>query len=255
MLKTNQSSWSYSTIAVAALLSLAALPARAQGGSTCTLCNPGGHSGPEGNSMTSHVTVAEGRLTFTTLTLVNRLAPLENGVYFLRYGVSSRLDLGVGYWADPGKPRPAVNWQIVPPLKDRPAVLVGYGAEPVGEWKDDGAYVSLVKGFGPRNQRVQAFLAYFREIDGGTNHLMGGVSRSFGPHWSVYAGRYPFNTWDGAISYQLSPQVQLGLWVCDFARSPRLGIALGTGWSAPFKRRAASPAPETPILPIPDGPR
>jgi hypothetical protein len=254
MLRTKRNTRCWSTIAVAALSSLAALPARAQGGSTCTLCNPGGHSGLEGNSMTSHVTVAEGRLTFAGLTLVNRLDPTQNGVYFLRYGVNSRMDVGVGYWADPGKPRPAVNWQVVPPLKDRPAVLVGYGSEPVGEWKDDGAYVSFVKGFGPRTQRVQAFLAYFREIDGGTNHLMAGVSRSFGPRWSVYAGRYPFNTWDGAISYQFSPQVQLGLWACDFGRSPRVGLAVGTGWSTRVKRAAPSPA-DTPIVPLPDRPR
>jgi hypothetical protein len=201
--------------------------------------------------MTSHVTVAEGRMTFASLTLVNRLAPTQNGVYFVRYGLTSNLDVGVGYWADPGKPRPAVNWQLVRPLKDRPAVLVGYGSEPVGEWKDDGAYVSLVKGFGAPGRRTQVFLAYFREIDGGTNHLIGGVNRSLGQRWSVYAGRYPFNTWDGAISYQISPQVQLGLWACDFGRSTKWGLAIGTGWSMRTKR-AASPAPETPILPLPD---
>jgi len=204
--------------------------------------------------MTSHVTVAEGRLTLTSITLVDRLAPTQNGVYFLRYGVNSNLDVGLGYWADPGKPRPAVNWQVVRPLKARPAILVGYGSEPVGAWKDDGAYVSFVKGFGPRTQRVQAFLAYFREIDGGTNHLMGGVSRSFGPRWSAYVGRYPFNTWDGSVSFQLSPQVQLGLWACDFARSPRIGLAIGTGW--PLRVKRAVPSPSDTLIPsLPDRPR
>ena len=46
---------------------------------------------------------------FASLSMVDRLAPSQNGVYFLRYGVNSNLDVGVGYWADPGKPRPAVN--------------------------------------------------------------------------------------------------------------------------------------------------
>jgi hypothetical protein len=254
MHRTQRSSRCWSMIAVATLFSLAALPAGAQGGSTCTLCNPGGHTAADADSLTSHVTVAEGRLTLASLAMLDRLAPAQNGVYFLRYGLNANVDVGVGYWADPGKARPAVNWQVVRPRNDRPAVLVGYGSEPVGRWKDDGAYLSLVKGFGTPTRRVQVFLAYFREIDGGTNHLIGGVNRSLGRQWSVFVGRYPFNAWDGSVSYQLSPRVQLGLWACDFARSPRLGLSLGTGWTVRAKSAAEAPS-ETPMAPLPVGRR
>jgi hypothetical protein len=179
----------------------------------------------------SYVTVPEGRLTLTDILLVDDPRPLGNSVHFLRYGAKPGLDVGVGYWATPGKLRPAVNWQVTRAVKNRPAVLIGYGSEPLGEWKDDGVYLSLVKGFGPRRNPTYAFAAYFREIGGHTNHLIGGVNQPIGRRWSFFVGRYPFNTWNGSVSYQLSPRTQLGLWACDFGRSCSVGLSMGTGWS------------------------
>jgi hypothetical protein len=155
----------------------------------------------------------------------------RNGVYFLRYGASPRLDVGVGYWAEDGKVRPAVNYQLVGQTKRRPALLTGYGSEPLSRWKDDGAYLSLVKGFGPAPRRLQCFAAYFREVDGGTDHLIGGVSQALGRKWLLFAGKYLYNTWDASLSYQITPEVQLGLWACNFTRSTEIGVSLGTGWS------------------------
>jgi hypothetical protein len=154
----------------------------------------------------------------------------ESQVYYLRYGATPRLELGIGYWGSSEKPRPSVAWQVVPQASDRPALLVGYGSEPMGNWQDDGVYLSFVKGFGPAHRPRHAFLAYYYEIDGGTQHLMGGVNQPLGPRWSLFVGRYPFNTWEGSLSYQLSPQIQLGLWAADFGRSARLGVSVGTGW-------------------------
>jgi hypothetical protein len=217
-----------------ALVALAAAPAQAQGGSTCTLCNPGAKLEARAeNGVVSQMTVPKGRLTLASLVMESPLNVGADAVHFLRYGATSRLDVGVGYWAEPGKLRPAANWQALQARGERPAILVGYGSEPVGKWEDDGAYVSLVKPFGPREHRSQAFLAYFREIDGGTNHLIGGVLQPLGGRWSAFVGRYPFNSWDASVTYQFSPQVQVGVWVCDFARSSRrVAVSLGTGWKA-----------------------
>jgi hypothetical protein len=162
-----------------------------------------------------------------------------NETYYVRYGLNRRLDVGVGYWADPGKPRPAFNWQAAREQQSRPAVLIGYGAEPMGEWHHDGAYLSLIKGFGG-SRRTQAFAAYFREIDGETNHLIGGVSHTFSPRWSFFAGRYPFNSWHTAVTYQLPSGTQLGLWAHDVGRSPRLGFSVGVGWQVAGR---SAPAP------------
>lgn len=163
----------------------------------------------------------------------------EGGTYFLRYGATPRLDVGVGYWDKPGKPRPAVNWQVLGQSERRPAMLVGYGSEPMGAWRDDGVYLSLVKGFGTPGRRTNVFAAYFREIDGGTNHLIGGVSQPLGRRWSLFVGRYPFNNWEGSVSHQLSPRLQLGFWVGDFARTARFGVSVGTGW--PVRQRPVVP--------------
>jgi hypothetical protein len=154
----------------------------------------------------------------------------NDATYYLRYGATSRLDVGVGYWTDPGKARPAVNWQLVQARANRPALLVGYGSEPVGEWKDDGAYVSMVKPFGTGERPAQGFLAYFREIDGRTNHLIGGVLKPIGRNLSLFVGRYPFNSWDASVTFPVSSEVQMGVWVRDMAHSPRIGFSLGTGW-------------------------
>jgi hypothetical protein len=174
--------------------------------------------------------VPEGRLTLVDILMVDAPGLGEESVHFLRYGVRPGVDVGVGYWETPGRLRPAVNWQVSRAQRSRPAVLVGYGSEPLGKWEDDGAYLSLVQGFGSRRRPTYAFAAYFRDVNDGTNHLIGGVSQPLGRRWSLFVGRYPFNTWDGSVSYQLSPQVQLGLWACDFGRSPRVGLSVGAGW-------------------------
>jgi hypothetical protein len=179
----------------------------------------------------SYVTVPEGTLTLTDIALVDERQPWKSSVHFLRYGVRPNLDVGVGFWATPGKMRPAVNWQVARALKSRPAVLVGYGSEPLGRWEEDGLYLSLVKGFGSRRLPTYAFAAYFHELSNGTRHLIGGVSQPLGPKWTLFVGRYPFNQWDSSLGYHLSPRLQLGVWACDFGRKPRLGLSLGTGWN------------------------
>jgi len=170
--------------------------------------------------------------------------------YFLRYGLNRRTDVGLGYWSPQGKARPAFNWQAAREGAARPGVLIGYGSEPMGEWRHDGAYVSFLKGFGRPGHRLQAFAAYFREIDGGTNHLVGGLSHSLGPRWSLFVGHYPFNAWHGAVTYQLPSGTQIGLWANDFARNPRLGISLGMGWQLTGRTRGGEVTP--PARPLPD---
>src|SRR5438046_1318947 len=103
-------------------------------------------------------------MTLTDVLLVDDAHPWNSSVHFLRYGVRPGLDVGVGYWTTPGKLRPAVNWQVTRALKGRPAVLIGYGSEPLGRWEDDGVYLSLVKPFGSRRRPTYAFAAYFQEI-------------------------------------------------------------------------------------------
>jgi hypothetical protein len=161
--------------------------------------------------------------------------------YFVRYGLNRRTDVGLGYWARQGKARPAVNWQTARENGARPGVLVGYGSEPMGEWRHDGVYVSFLKGFGQPGRRLQAFAAYFHEIDDGTHHLVSGLSQSFGPHWSLFVGHYPFNAWHSAITYQLPSGAQIGIWAHDFSRKPRLGISLGMGWQVHDRGRAVTP--------------
>jgi hypothetical protein len=178
-----------------------------------------------------YVTVPEGRLTLTDIGMVDEPRLGENSVHFLRYGVRAGLDVGVGYWGTPGRVRPAVNWQCVSARKNRPALLLGYGSEPLGKWEDDGVYLSLVKGFGSRRHPTSVFAAIFHEIDGGRNHLIGGISQALGRRWSVFVGQYPFHTWDASVNFQVSRRLQLGLWACDVGRSPRLGISIGRGWS------------------------
>lgn len=156
----------------------------------------------------------------------------------------------MGYWSEPGKPRPAVNWQAARERGDRPGVLLGYGSEPMGEWRHDGAYVSLIKGFGPNGRRLQTFVAYFREIDGGTHHLIGGVSQPLGKEWALFVGRYPFNAWHAAATYQLPSGTQIGLWAHDFGRNPRLGVSLGVGWQV--AGRAGNNEVTPPERPLPD---
>lgn len=192
--------------------------------------------------------MAPGKLTLATLIVTGPRAATLSGpghnhggssgghtvghgqTYFLRYGLNRRTDVGLGYWSRPGKPRPSINWQAARERMSRPGVVVGYGSEPMGEWRHDGAYVSLIKGLGGSKRRTQAFAAYFREIDGETNHLIGGLNHSLGARWSLFAGRYPFNSWQGAATYQLPNGTQLGLWAHDFGRKPRLGVSVGVGW-------------------------
>ena len=181
--------------------------------------------------MATYVTVPEGRLTLIDIMMADAPRPGGDSVHFLRYGVKAGLDVGVGYWETPGRLRPAVNWQCVSARNGRPAVLIGYGSEPLGKWQDDGAYLSLVKGFGSRRHPIYVFAAFFHVIDGGTNHLIGGVSQVLGQRWSVFVGQYPFHTWDASVNFQVSPRLQLGIWACDVGRSPRLGVSIGRGWS------------------------
>lgn len=117
----------------------------------------------------------------------------------------------------------------------------------MGAWEDDGTYVSLIRSFGGGPRQARAFLAYFREIDGATNHLIGGINQPLDRRWSAFVGRYPFNAWHAAVTYQLSTNVQVGLWVNDFGRAPRLGLSLGAGWEMGRRGRLADRS-------TPDGP-
>lgn len=211
--------------------------------------------------------MAPGKLTLATLVITGpRAAALSGGghaghsggtaghgrreTYSLRYGLNRRMDVGLGYWSTPGKVRPSVNWQVASEQQARPGLLVGYGSEPMGEWRHDGAYVSAIKGFGPASRRTQVFAAYFREIDGGTNHLIAGVNQSLGARWSLFAGRYPFNSWQTAATYRLPSGAQLGLWAHDVGRKPRLGISIGVGWQVAGRARRGEVVP--PVRDRPD---
>src|SRR3954451_18118552 len=116
---------SWCVVPLFALLVSLAPPVLAQGGVTCTLCNPGHGPAAAGNGVASYVTVPEGRLTLTDIVMTDTSRLGEDSVHFLRYGVKPGLDVGVGYWDTPGRIRLAVNWQCVAPLKARPAVLIG----------------------------------------------------------------------------------------------------------------------------------
>jgi hypothetical protein len=212
-------------------LTLATLVITGPGGNSSSPATPGGEHGGHFGPLPAHGSTAHG----------------PNETYYLRYGLNQRMDVGVGYWSDPGKARPAINWQAAREQESRPALLLGYGSEPMGEWRDDGVYVSLLKGFGPPGRRLRAFAAYFREIDGRTNHLIGGLNQSLGPQWSLFVGRYPFNSWHAAATYQLGSGTQFGLWANDFTRTPRLGISFGVGWQVSGRSVAPPRPPDRPL--------
>jgi hypothetical protein len=108
--------------------------------------------------------------------------------------VNTRLEVGLGYWGTSEKPRPGFAWQMVPQAANRPALLVGYGSEPMGNWRDDGAYLSLVKGFGPPH-----FIPPFEE---GTR-LTPGLGGKFAMVWGVVEH-------NGLL---LLSDMQTGLWI------------------------------------------